>query len=63
MIQNLETETIELIQGSSKDGYMPRRCFLEHLCFSTWLVHWTWPKLYTTTGQEWENRKYKLFDR
>ena len=21
------------------------------------------PKLYTTTGQEWENRKYKLFDR
>jgi len=28
---------------------------LEHFVFlSTWLVRWTWPKLYTTTGQEWE---------
>ena len=31
--------------------------FLEHFVFLL-----TWPKLYTTTGQEWENRKYKLFD-
>jgi len=36
-------------QGSPKDGYIPRRCFLR-------------TKLYTTTGQDWQNRKYKLFD-
>ena len=37
--------------------------FCKHFVFlSTWLVRWTWPKLYTTTGQEWENRKYNLFD-
>ena len=35
--------------------------FLENLVFlSTWLVRWTRSKLYT--GQEWENKKYKLFD-
>ena len=42
--------------------YLPP-LFLEHFVFLlTWLVRWTWPKFYTTTGQEWENRKYKLFD-
>ena len=52
-------------QGSPKDGYITRRgVFLEHFVFlSTWLVRWIRPKLYTTTGQEWENREYKLFDR
>jgi len=47
----------------SEQGYIPRRCFFRTFVFlSTWLVCWTWPKLYTTTSQEWENRKYKLFD-
>jgi len=37
-------------QGSTKDGYIPAVVFLEHFVFlSTWLVRWTWPKLYTTT--------------
>ena len=41
----------------------PAVVFLEHFVFlSTSLVRWTWPKLYTTTGQEWENRKYQWFD-
>ena len=38
-----------------------KRLFL-FVFLSTWPVRWTWPKLYTTTGQERENRKYKLFD-
>ena len=54
----------KILQGSPKDGYITAIVFLEDLVFlSTWLLRWTWPKLYTTTGREWENRKYKLFDR
>ena len=39
-------------QGSPEDGYIPRRCFFcKHFVFLlTWLVCWTWPKLYSTTG-------------
>jgi len=56
--------TIILKQGSPKDSYTHAIVGLELFVFlSTWLVRWTWPKLYTSTGQEWENRKYKLFDR
>ena len=43
--------------------YPPTLFFCKHFVFHTiLLVHWTWPKVYTTTGQEWENRKYKFFD-
>ena len=44
-----------------KGQLYPHRCFFcKHFVFlSTWLLRWTWPKLYTTTGQEWENRKNK----
>ena len=42
----------------------PAVVFFRTFCVSLNLtVNWTWPKLYTTTGQEWENKKYKLFDR
>jgi len=53
------TETLKTKQSKGRLYIL-----LEHFVFlSTWLVCWTWPKLYTTTCQEWENRKYKLFDR
>jgi len=50
-------------QGSTKDGYIPAVVFLEHFVFSQpdWYVE---PDQNCTLplGQEWENRKYKLFD-
>ena len=39
------------------------KVYTEHFVFlSTSLVRWTWPKLYTTTGKEWENRINMVFD-
>ena len=37
--------------------------FKNILCFSQPDCKLNLTKLYTTTGQEWENKKYKLFDR
>ena len=38
------------------------RLYPQFVFISIWLVRWTWSQVYTTNGQEWENRKYKLFD-
>ena len=61
---NLFLDRLLLITRQYKGHlYTPPLFFFNILFFlSTWLVRWTWPKLYTSTGQEWENRKYKLFD-
>ena len=60
---NIQDYCCNFKQGSPKDSYIPHRYSFRTFCFSLNLTGTlNLSKLYTTTGQEWENRKYKLFD-